>query len=172
MSLSPFGRRSGFYDAHSEVNRLLDEMFGGLGRRPAGRMAQATAEWAPSVDVLPKDGDLVVRAEMPGVKPEDVEVAVHNGVLTISGERKVDQEEERAGYYVRELRHGSFRRSMLLPEGVEEGAQACPDRDLRWPAGRNRRRGQREHPRRSAAGRPFTRTPAGDSTALALPRLL
>ena len=120
MSLSPFGRRGGFYDAHSEVNRLLDEMFGGLGRRPAGQRTQATVEWAPSVDVLPKDGDLVVRAEMPGVKPEDVEVAVHNGVLTISGERKVDKEEERAGYYVRELRHGSFRRSMLLPEGVEE----------------------------------------------------
>ena len=121
MSLSPFGRRGGFYDAHSEVNRLLDEMFGGLGRRPGSRgVAQATAEWAPSVDVLQKEGDLVVRAEMPGVKPEDVEVAVHNGVLSISGERKVDEEEERAGYYVRELRHGSFRRSMLLPEGVEE----------------------------------------------------
>ena len=120
MSLSPFGRRGGFYDAHSEVNRLLDEMFGGLSRRPAGRMAQATTEWAPSVDVLPKDGDLVVRAEMPGVKPKDVHVAVHNRVLTISGERKLDQEEERAGYYVRELRHGSFQRSMLLPEGVDE----------------------------------------------------
>src|ERR671912_2483090 len=120
MSLSPFGRRGGFYDAHSEVNRLLDDMFGGLGRRPAGRTAQATAEWAPSVDVLPKNGDLVVRAEMPGITPENVDVAVHNGVLSISGERKVDQEEERAGYYVRELRHGSFRRSMILPEGVEE----------------------------------------------------
>ena len=120
MSLSPFGRRGGFYDAHSEVNRLLDEMFGGLGRRPAGRMAQAAAEWAPSVDVLPKDGDLVVRAEMPGITPENVDVSVHNGVLSISGERKVDQQEERAGYYVRELRHGSFQRSMILPEGVEE----------------------------------------------------
>jgi len=40
--------------------------------------------------------------------------------LTISGERKVDEEEERAGYYVRELRHGSFQRSMILPEGVDE----------------------------------------------------
>jgi HSP20 family protein len=121
MSLSPFGRRGGFYDAHSEVNRLLDEMFGGLGRRPGSRgVAQATAEWAPSVDVLQKDRDLLVRVEMPGVKPEDVHVAVHNRVLTISGERKVDEEEERAGYYVRELRHGSFQRSMILPEGVEE----------------------------------------------------
>src|SRR4051794_36694080 len=119
MSLSPFGRRGGFYDAHSEVNRLLDEMFGGFGRRPGGRRAHAT-EWAPSVDVLQKDGDLVVRVEMPGVKPEGVEVAAHNGVLSISGERKVDEEEERAGYYVRELRHGSFRRSMILPEGVDE----------------------------------------------------
>lgn len=120
MSLSPFGRRGGFYDAHSEVNRLLDEMFGGLGRRPGSRGAQTTVEWAPSVDVLQKEGDLVVRVEMPGVKPEDVHVAVHNRVLTISGERKVDEEEERAGYYVRELRHGSFQRSMILPEGVDE----------------------------------------------------
>ena len=56
MSLSPFGRRGGFYDAHSEVNRLLDEMFGGLGRRPGSRGAQTTVEWAPSVDVLQKDG--------------------------------------------------------------------------------------------------------------------
>jgi HSP20 family protein len=77
-------------------------------------------EWAPSVDVLQKDGDRVVRVEMPGVKPENVHVAVHNRVLTLSGERKVDEEEERAGYYVRELRHGSFQRSMILPEGVDE----------------------------------------------------
>jgi HSP20 family protein len=61
----------------------------------------------------------LLRVEMPGVKPEDVHVAVHNRVLTISGERKID-EEERAGYYVRELRHGSFQRSMILPEGVDE----------------------------------------------------
>src|ERR687897_2699693 len=61
----------------------------------------------------------LVRVEMPGVKPEHVHVAVHNRVLTISGERKVE-EEERAGYYVRELRHSSFQRSMILPEGVDE----------------------------------------------------
>ncbi len=41
MSLSPFGRRGGFYDAHSEVNRLLDEMFGGIGRRPGRRLVQS-----------------------------------------------------------------------------------------------------------------------------------
>lgn len=119
MSMSPY-RGRGFYDTHSEVNRLFDEMFGEFGRRSAGRQRAHTTEWAPSVNVLQKDGDLVVRAELPGVKPDDVEITVHDRVLTISGERRAEQDDERAGYYVRELRHGSFRRSMTLPEGVEE----------------------------------------------------
>ncbi len=119
MSMSPF-RGRGFYDTHSEVNRLFDEMFGEFGRRSGGRQRTHATEWAPSVDVLQKDGDLVVRAELPGVKPDGVEITVHDRVLTISGERRAEQDDERAGYYVRELRHGSFRRSMTLPEGVEE----------------------------------------------------
>ena len=57
MSLSPLGRRGGFYDAHSEVNRLLDEMFGGLGRQPAGRMTQATTEWAPQLMCFKRTGN-------------------------------------------------------------------------------------------------------------------
>ena len=113
------GFRGGFYDTHSEVNRLIDEMSGGLGPRPGGRRLHTT-EWAPPVDVLQNDGDLIVRVEMPGVKPEDIDVAVHGQVLTIYGEHEVEEKEERVGYYVRELRHGSFRRSMLLAEGVDE----------------------------------------------------
>jgi HSP20 family protein len=77
------------------------------------------------MDVLQKDGDLVVRAELPGVKPEDVDITVQDRVLTISGERKAEQETERGGYFVRERRHGTFRRSMTLPEGMdEEGIRA------------------------------------------------
>jgi HSP20 family protein len=72
------------------------------------------------VDVLTKDGDLVIRAELPGVKLEDVDITLQNGVLTISGEHKVEQEEERGGYHVRERSYGSFRRSMTLPEGTDE----------------------------------------------------
>jgi len=116
--LSPF---RGFYDAQSEVDRLFGEMLGGLGRRRGRQGGQQPSEWAPAVDVLTRDGDLVVRAELPGVKPGDVDVTLQNGVLTISGEHKVAQEEERGGYHVRERRHGSFRRSMTLPEGTEEG---------------------------------------------------
>jgi HSP20 family protein len=111
--LNPF---RGFYDAQSEVDRLFDEMFGGQGRRGGQQLAQ----WAPAVDVLTKDGDLVIRAELPGVKQEDVDITLQNGVLTISGEHKVDEEQERGNYHVRERRYGSFRRSMTLPEGTDE----------------------------------------------------
>jgi len=115
--LSPF---RGFYDAQSEVDRLFNETLGGLSRRRGHQGSQQLAEWAPAMDALTKDGNLVIRAELPGVKLEDVDIALQNGVLTISGEHKVDQEEERGGYHVRERRYGSFRRSMTLPEGTDE----------------------------------------------------
>jgi HSP20 family protein len=119
MAMSPF-RGRGFYDVQSEMNRVFDEMFGGLMRRSGGQQRAQVTEWAPAMDVLQKDGDLMVRAELPGVKLEDVDITIHDRVLTISGERKLEEETERGGYYVRERRHGSFRRSMTLPEGVEE----------------------------------------------------
>ena len=112
--LSPF---RGFYDVQSEVDRLFNETLGGLGRREEGQ--QLTA-WAPAVDVLTKDDYLVIRAELPGLKQEDVDITLQNGILTISGEHKVDEEVERGGYHVRERRYGSFRRSMTLPEGTDE----------------------------------------------------
>ena len=115
--LSPF---RGFYDAQSEADRLFNEMLGGLSRGRGRQGDRQLAQWAPAVDVLTKDSDLVIRAELPGVKLENVDITLQNGVLTISGEHKADQEEERGGYHVRERRHGSFRRSMTLPEGVDD----------------------------------------------------
>ena len=119
MALSPF---RGFYDMQSEMNRMLDEAFGGLARRGGRQQVDEGARWAPALDVLHEDGDIVVRAELPGVKLEDVDITVHNGVLTISGERKAEERREGSGYYVRERRYGSFRRSMTLPQGVDEGS--------------------------------------------------
>ena len=120
--LSPRGRR-GFYDPLSEMNRMFDDMFGRLMRRPGGQQEaqlEGVTEWAPAIDVVTQDGDLVVRAELPGVKQEDVDITLQNNVLTISGERKAEQEEERGGYFVRERRYGSFSRSLALPEGLDE----------------------------------------------------
>jgi HSP20 family protein len=121
MSLRPFGGR-GFYDPYHEMNRFLDEMMGSTAgpARKSGRQQGADTEWAPALDALTKDSDLVIRAELPGVKLEDVDISLHDNVLTISGERRDEQDEERGGYHIRERRYGSFRRSVALPEGIDE----------------------------------------------------
>jgi HSP20 family protein len=119
--LSPFRGSRGFWDPLSEMNRMLDRMSSTPTRWwQNGEEARQLTEWAPSIDVLTKDGNLVVRAELPGIKQEDVDITLHDRVLTISGERKAEQEEERGGYYVRERRYGSFSRSLTLPEGIDE----------------------------------------------------
>src|ERR687898_3035033 len=117
--LSPF-RGRGFYDPLSEVNRVFDDMFGSLMRRPGSQQRAQLTAWAPAIDVVTKDSDLVLRAELPGVKQEDVDITLENNMLTVSGERKAEQEEERGGYHVRERRYGSFSRSLALPEGLDE----------------------------------------------------
>ena len=121
--MRPFSGR-GFYDPQSEMNRLFEEIFGGLSSRRSGgqQRGQEATEWAPPIDVVQKDDDLVVRAELPGAKPEGVEVTVHQGVLAISGKREEQREEERGEYLVRERRSGSFRRSLQLPEGIDENS--------------------------------------------------
>jgi HSP20 family protein len=118
--LSPLRGRRGFYDPVSEMNRVFDDMLGGLTRRSGGQQRTEVTEWAPAIDVATENGDLVIKAELPGVKPEDVDITFQDNVLTVSGQRKAEQEEERAGYYVRERRYGSFRRSVTVPEGVDE----------------------------------------------------
>lgn len=115
--LSPY---RGFRDVRSEMEQMFDEMFN-LSRGLRRNRAQAT-EWAPAMDVFSRDGDLVVRAELPGVKQEDVDITIQNGVLNISGEHKAEEEERRGGYYMRERRQGSFRRSLTLPENVDESS--------------------------------------------------
>jgi HSP20 family protein len=117
MGLSPF---RGFWDMQSQMNRMFNEMLGNLGGQSPARQLEGVAEWAPAVDATTKDGNLVIRAELPGVKPEDVDISLQNNVLTIRGERKAEQEEERGGYYIRERRYGSFSRSFTLPQGTDE----------------------------------------------------
>ena len=118
MGLSPF---RGFWDMQSQMNRMFDEMLGNLSRsRPQRQQLEGVGEWAPAVDATTKNGDLVIRAELPGIKQEDVDIRLQDHVLTISGARKAEQEEERGGYFIRERRYGSFSRSFTLPEGTDE----------------------------------------------------
>src|ERR671913_2302925 len=119
MTMRPY---RGFYDMQSEMNRMFDEVFGGLSRRSGRQHGDEPTRWAPVLDVLQDDGDIVVRAELPGVKQEDVDITFQNGVLTISGVRQAEEQKEGSGYYVRERRYGSFRRSMSLPQGTDESS--------------------------------------------------
>lgn len=110
------GTFRGFGNLRNEIEQRL----GGLvGRRTRDRDTESEG-WIPAIDVLSRDGNLVIQTELPGVKQEDVEITLSDHVLTISGERKAEKEEQDGGYYVKECRYGSFGRSLALPEGVDE----------------------------------------------------
>ena len=63
--LSPFRGRRGFYDPVSEMNRMFEDMIGNLARRPRGQQGPEITEWAPAIDVVTEDGNLVIRPSCP-----------------------------------------------------------------------------------------------------------
>ncbi|HSI81016.1 MAG TPA: Hsp20/alpha crystallin family protein [Solirubrobacterales bacterium] len=95
----------------AELRRRFDRLFE---ETEAGGRA-----WSPSVDLIRGDDELTLKADLPGITPEEVEIEVVDGVLTVSGEHTEEREEGDERYLRRERRRGSFRRSMTLPEGVE-----------------------------------------------------
>ncbi len=99
------------------MDKLFEEFFT---RRPRG---QVLMTWQPAVEVFETDNDVVVRAELPGIDPKHVDIAVTNDTLTIKGEARAEQEDKGRNYYRRELHYGSFTRALALPDGVN-GAQA------------------------------------------------
>jgi len=98
------------------VERRFDELFG---RGRAGARTAGSTAWAPALDVH-QDGDtMVIRAEVPGVAPDDVDVTIDDNVLTISGQREDDRTVEEGQWIRRERVSGQFRRSISLPPGVD-----------------------------------------------------
>jgi len=94
-----------------ELRHRFDRMF-----RDMGGVDQP---WTPSVDVIHKDGTVVLRADLPGINPDEVKITVEDDVLTVSGAHEEETEEEHDNYMRRERRRGSFSRSMSLPGGVK-----------------------------------------------------
>jgi HSP20 family protein len=76
--------------------------------------------WKPAVDIEEKNGKYLLTADLPGVKKEDIHVELHDGYLTLKGERKEEHEEKKKGFYRTERVYGSFERSFRVPEGVTE----------------------------------------------------
>jgi HSP20 family protein len=109
----------------SDMNRLLDAFFGG---RQGNGHAQ---RWLPAMDLVESGDHLVLRADLPGLTEDDVSIEVKDNVLTISGERKTEDEEKREGYHRVERSFGSFARSLTLPEGVDaDKVEASFDRGV------------------------------------------
>jgi len=117
MALVPFDKRNrnGLARLHTEMDDLFDSFFRGLDRPFAGYKA-----W-PAIDVAEEDEVIVIRAEVPGCKADDIDISVHGNTLTISGEKKLQEEKKEKGYYHMESTYGSFRRELNLPADVDAG---------------------------------------------------
>jgi HSP20 family protein len=101
---------------HREMNRMFDDMFRGIA--PNAPSNENTL--IPSMDVSQEEGQLKIQADLPGVSSDNLEIEVSDdNVLTITGKREQEREEEQEGVMLRERSFGSFRRSIQLPEGAE-----------------------------------------------------
>ena len=98
-----------------QVDRLVDSMWSG--RRES---------WVPAIDVFDEHDAVVLKAELAGMKPDDIQIEVEDNVLTIKGERTFSEQVDDERYYRIERRFGSFQRSLALPQGVKaDEAQAA-----------------------------------------------
>ncbi|MBI2863158.1 MAG: Hsp20/alpha crystallin family protein [Chloroflexi bacterium] len=106
----------------TSIRQAMDQLFDDSFLRP--QAAWVTPEM-PTIDMYETDDSLVVKATLPGVKPEDVDISVTGDTLTVKGESKADQEVKRENYIRKERRHGSFSRAIALPLPVQvDKAQA------------------------------------------------
>lgn len=117
MSLLPKklnqGDRIPALSLRDEVNRLFDDFFGGL------MLQSSKGDWAPAIDVSETDAQVVVKAELPGMDPKDIDIALLGDSLTIKGEKREEKSERDENYYRMERRYGSFQRSINLPASVD-----------------------------------------------------
>ena len=115
IKLNPWREREMFQDHFNSIfeGNLFPALFEG---------GTETAHWRPAVDIYDKDDRLVLRAELPGVDKEDIELDLKERVLTLKGERKNEMEVKKENYFRKEISYGSFQRAFTLPEGVNQDA--------------------------------------------------
>jgi HSP20 family protein len=115
---SPVGQLAGM--EIDRLNRMFSELY----------QNSFSGDWTPAVDVYQTDArEFVIKAELPETKREDISVTFENNVLTLKGERKLDQEVTREAYQRIERRYGSFSRSFTLPSTVDAGQISASYKD-------------------------------------------
>jgi HSP20 family protein len=118
-----------------EMDRAFDRLFEDFGfitpRSMMGRSASSSlpditaAAWAPQIEAFQDQDKFIVRAELPGLNKDDVEVSITDDAITLQGQRKQERNEQREGFYHSERSYGTFYRSIPLPEGaIADSAQA------------------------------------------------
>lgn len=100
----------------SEMNRLFNTAFD----TPSG--SSALRRWVPAMDLVESGDQFVLRADLPGMSEEDIDIQFEDGTLTVSGERKAAHEQREEGFYRVERSFGAFSRSLTLPKGVDADA--------------------------------------------------
>ena len=117
-----------FSTLQNEMNRLFNTVFD----TPApGGNGGALRRWLPAMDLIETEDHFVLRADLPGLGEEDVNIEVEDRVLTISGERKAEHEANKDGFHRIERAFGAFSRSLTLPKGIDpEGVSAAFDKGV------------------------------------------
>jgi len=115
MAMIPYRKtdRSDLARLHRDMDDLFNAFFGSW---PS--LGFERAVW-PAVDVSEDEEAIVVKAEVPGCKADDIDISVHGNTMTISGEKKQEEEKKEKGYYHLERSYGSFRRDLHIPAGVD-----------------------------------------------------
>lgn len=109
--------------------RRFERMFGRWPSLMRGEERGEMMEWAPAADISETDKEYVIKAELPDVKKEDINVTVADGVITIAGERKREKETKAEKMHRIERFHGSFQRSFGLPEDADAGNVRAESKD-------------------------------------------
>jgi HSP20 family protein len=110
---------------HDEMDRL----FSSLWPKTDARDEHAGSAWTPAIDVYEEKEQYVVKAELPGVKKEDVSLSLMDDVLTIKGERRYEKEEKQEGFLRVESAYGTFQRALQLPQSVKGDAVTAEFKD-------------------------------------------
>jgi HSP20 family protein len=104
------------------VDRLFDEFFNdfaGFGLRPVHSSAESLSAFNPKIDISETEAEIRIAAELPGLDENDIDVSLVDNVLTISGEKKVEEEDEGENYHRIERSYGSFKRSVALSNDID-----------------------------------------------------
>lgn len=118
ISWSPLRDLDDFFDRFSRASSL-----------PGSSLLGENARWRPAANIVENDQEFTIRADLPEVKREDIQISVDNGIVTISGERRVEKSSDDEKEHRRETYYGSFSRSFGLPDNVDVSAISAESKD-------------------------------------------